>query len=169
MTGAKNLLGGEDSLQFRIGRGAKDGCNSVRITLDDVTDTYTVTFYKIGRGPTFKVTDLGAVSFVHADSLRRVFTDATGLDVVAVKNEIALIVTDETFPVIAFTCAALPGFKVQASPNNWKDAASRWSGVRIGRGLRAHPLRRQVVPPAAPRVETAVRSFFAGIVARRAA
>ncbi len=77
MTGAKNLLGDKASLQFRLPRGAKGGCNAVKVTLD-VTDTYTVVFYKIGRG-TYDVTELASVSMVYIDTLRAIFESHTGL------------------------------------------------------------------------------------------
>lgn len=48
MVGAKDILGGADSLQFKIGAGARNGCNCVRIVLDS-SDTYTVTFYRLPR------------------------------------------------------------------------------------------------------------------------
>jgi hypothetical protein len=79
MTGAKNLLACDDgqTLQFHLPRGAKDGCNAVRITLAE-DDTYTVRFFRVGRD--YRLTDLAEVTMVYADSLRRVFTAHTGLD-----------------------------------------------------------------------------------------
>jgi hypothetical protein len=76
MTGAKYLLGGENELQFQIGSGAAKGINAVRITLD-ATDTYTMRFYKIGRGA--RVSEIAAPSGVYAEDLRRVFEQHTGL------------------------------------------------------------------------------------------
>lgn len=78
MTGAKDVFGSDDGIQFKLPRGAKDGINSVRVTLDP-TDTYTVTFYKMTRGRSFKCTEISETSFVHADQLRALFTSATGL------------------------------------------------------------------------------------------
>jgi hypothetical protein len=75
MTGARDLTGGEKSLTFKIGRGAKRGINAVRVTLD-ASDTYTVEFIKIGRG--WKVETVEEISLVYGDSLRAVFTEHTG-------------------------------------------------------------------------------------------
>jgi hypothetical protein len=75
MTGAKNLVGAPRALQFRIGRGAKDGITNVQISLDD-SDTYTVAFFVCRK---FHSRLVGSTSFVHADQLRAVFEAATGL------------------------------------------------------------------------------------------
>lgn len=77
MTGAKDILGGPNRLQFQVGRGAKDGINKVRITLDP-SDTYTVQFFKMGRAPLFEIKTVAEFSDVYADSLRQVFESATG-------------------------------------------------------------------------------------------
>jgi hypothetical protein len=75
MTGAKMLTFGEKGeLTFRIGSGATQGINCVKITLD-ADDTYTMTFYKI-RG--LKVTVVKEIDMVYAEDLRRVFTVTTG-------------------------------------------------------------------------------------------
>jgi hypothetical protein len=78
MTGCKNLMGDSTSLTFAIGRGAKDGINRVRVTLDLGSDTYTVAFFKIGRAPSFKVAVVAEIEGVYCDDLRRVFTNHTG-------------------------------------------------------------------------------------------
>ena len=75
MTGARHLLGGPKALQFKIGRGAKDGITNVQITLDP-SDTYTVQFWRI-HGT--HMTLVRSVSDVYGDSLRTVFTCATGM------------------------------------------------------------------------------------------
>lgn len=77
MVGARDLMGTPDSLTFKIGRGAKDGINAVRVALDP-SDTYTVTFYKMGRAPRFQVIEVATVAGVYADALRVVFTAHTG-------------------------------------------------------------------------------------------
>lgn len=77
MVGARDLVGAPDALTFKIGRGAKDGINAVRIVLDP-SDTYTVTFFKMGRAPRFQATEVATVEGVYADSLREVFTNRTG-------------------------------------------------------------------------------------------
>lgn len=75
MTGAHTFVGGERFLLFALKRGAKDGINKVRITLDP-SDTYTVEFFRI-RG--VNVTTVSKVSDVYCDQLQAVFTRATGL------------------------------------------------------------------------------------------
>ena len=76
MTGAKNLTGGENALQFSIGRGAKRGINKIRIELTSMDD-YTVTFWKI-TGIDFKKID--EVNGVYCDTLASVFTEKTGFE-----------------------------------------------------------------------------------------
>ena len=76
MTGAKNLMSGENSLQFRLPSNfATDGINSVVITLDP-SDTYTVRFGKI-RGTTYKV--ICELQDVYCDMLCDIFESHTGL------------------------------------------------------------------------------------------
>jgi hypothetical protein len=78
MTGAKNLLGDADSLQFQLPpRSTKDGINAVTVKLEP-SDTYTVTFHKINRR-TLDVSVVLEREMVHADGLRQVFELATGL------------------------------------------------------------------------------------------
>lgn len=76
MTGAKNLVGGEGSLQMKLGSGATNNATHLTVTLDAVTDTYIVQFSKV-RG--VKVERMPAIYGVHADQLREIFTDQTGL------------------------------------------------------------------------------------------
>lgn len=76
MTGAKNILGGENFIQFSLPKG-KDKSNKMRITLDMVTDTYTIETYAI-RG--IDCTPKTSMDLVYADSLRSVFTSITGFD-----------------------------------------------------------------------------------------
>lgn len=79
MTGAKDFLGGEDSLMFRLPRGsARDGINKVKITLD-WTDTYNVDFLKCDFKK-HESTTISSHTFVYADGLQRLFTEVTGLD-----------------------------------------------------------------------------------------
>lgn len=77
MTGAKNLLGSERALAFRLpSRFAKEGINVVRITLNDA-DLYEVDFQRWhGSAQRFGK----RVEGVYADQLRAVFTAETGLD-----------------------------------------------------------------------------------------
>lgn len=77
MTGAKNLVGGSDSLQFSIGRGAVNKANKVRITLNDF-DEYTVSFYNFRK---LELREIETVNGVTVDTLRAVFTNRTGMAV----------------------------------------------------------------------------------------
>ena len=77
MTGAKDFLGDETSLMFRIPR-AKDGINKVKITLDFGMDLYKVEFLKVNfKKYTFNV--VHTADQVYFDDLARVFTEYTGL------------------------------------------------------------------------------------------
>lgn len=76
MTGAHDILGDAKTLQFKVGRGAKGRISCVRVTLDP-SDTYTIAFYA-GKG--LNIREVGTTEGVHADSLRRVFTEKTGFD-----------------------------------------------------------------------------------------
>lgn len=73
MMGARNLVGDEKSLQFKI-QGSRKATH-VRITLDP-TDTYTVEFMKV-RG--YDVKTVASLSMVYADGLRKVIETNTGL------------------------------------------------------------------------------------------
>lgn len=79
MVGARDFVSGKAFgrvfVQFKIGRGARDGINQVRIELDP-SDTYTVKFYRT-RGVDF--TYKGEVSGVYCDTLVSVFEARTGL------------------------------------------------------------------------------------------
>jgi hypothetical protein len=79
MTGARNLTADVNSLKFRLPtRLAKDGINCVKVTLDP-SDTYTVTFYKIGRAPKFEVTVVYETNDIYCDSLVELFERKTGV------------------------------------------------------------------------------------------
>lgn len=78
MTGATALIDLGNGLQFRIGRGARDRINSVRVVLTS-SDLYSVAFYRIGRRG-LDVTEVGSADAVFAEDLRSVFTAHTGLD-----------------------------------------------------------------------------------------
>jgi hypothetical protein len=52
--------------------------NRIKITLD-ADDTYTVTFEKVGRAPSFKVTRGEPVSGLYCEDLKNYFTRITGL------------------------------------------------------------------------------------------
>jgi hypothetical protein len=75
MTGAKNLVAAERSLQFKIGRGAVNKATNVRVTLG-TSDTYTVEFFAI-RGVNVKT--LSQHENIYADGLQATFTEQTGM------------------------------------------------------------------------------------------
>ncbi len=74
MTGAKNFVSGDNSLRFKLDRGATGGANLCTVRLD-ANDTYTV---EIAKYRSLTVTKLASRSDVYAGSLRSVFTDMTG-------------------------------------------------------------------------------------------
>lgn len=74
MTGAKNFVGSDDSLSFRIGRNAAS-VNAVTITLLP-SDTYRMDFYRIRKS---QITQVKEFTDVYADQLQSLFTEATGL------------------------------------------------------------------------------------------
>ena len=74
MTGARNLMGGENMLTMKLGKGAPDGITHLTVTLD-ADDTYTVLFQKV-RGA--KVAEITKHVGVYADMLTDVFYNATG-------------------------------------------------------------------------------------------
>ena len=71
MMGAKNLVGGNDFLQFKIGSNEKN-VRTIRIRLDP-SDTYTVQFFN-NRGNV-----LTECSDVYCDSLHNIIEEKTGL------------------------------------------------------------------------------------------
>ena len=76
MTGAKNLVSGENYLQFGIASTmTKNKCNIVKIELTP-DDTYTVTFYNL-RGANLKV--ITEHNDVYYDQLVKLFETQTGL------------------------------------------------------------------------------------------
>ena len=80
MTGASNLIGGENYLMFSLPTGfAKNGIDNVRITLD-WTDTYIFEAFKVTRRPELKLETIEKLERVYAEDLQRIFTEVTGLD-----------------------------------------------------------------------------------------
>lgn len=75
MVGIKNLMGDDNSLQFRIGSGAKNKINCVRVTLLP-SDTYRVDFYCISKSCECQLIE--SHDDVYCDMLQDVFTEATG-------------------------------------------------------------------------------------------
>ena len=78
MLGARNIVGGEDFLEFKIGRNPKR-VSHIRVTLDRRTDSYTLRFFHVGRAPTYPVTERDLVEGVYWDMLRDVIENHTGL------------------------------------------------------------------------------------------
>lgn len=77
MTGAKNFVGDARSIRFSIpGRLAANKANKVVVELD-ANDLYTVRFYRLAK---LRQDLVGEHELVGAESLRAVFTRATGLD-----------------------------------------------------------------------------------------
>jgi hypothetical protein len=77
-TGAKNLVGSDNSLSFRLPK-AKDGINAVEIRLEP-SDTYRVRFYRVGdRRTGYKHTDKSVHDDIYCDQLVELFERQTGL------------------------------------------------------------------------------------------
>ena len=76
MTGAKNFCQGSNSLQFDIGRGAKNKANKVRVTLQ-TSDTYTVEFFSLRN---LNCKRVGHFTDVYNNQLQTLFTAETGFD-----------------------------------------------------------------------------------------
>ena len=78
MIGAKNFSFDKDgSLTFKIGRNAKK-VTHIKVALDP-SDTYTMTFTKVGRAPKYTIVDLATVSDVYCDQLRPMIEAHTGM------------------------------------------------------------------------------------------
>jgi hypothetical protein len=75
MTGAKDLVGDDDSLVFKIGKNAR-GVNLVKIKLTPM-DTYRMEFYRVKKG---SAELLKALNDVYWEDLQRFFTDQTGME-----------------------------------------------------------------------------------------
>ena len=77
MTGARDLVGSDNALRFRLPRGAKAGITHMTVRLD-ASDTYSVEAIKFSAR-NLRSTPIAARSDVYADSLREVFEGMTGL------------------------------------------------------------------------------------------
>lgn len=80
MTGAKNFMAAKAGLHFHLptrGVCAKNRARYVHIDLDLSTDTYTVKFMRLKK---FDVVTISEHSLVHAEDLRNLFTEQTGLE-----------------------------------------------------------------------------------------
>ena len=76
MTGARNFLGGERELQFRIPLALPHGINAVRVRLTSA-DLYDISFYRTGPG--LRLRTIREDEGIYYDQLQEVFTAATGL------------------------------------------------------------------------------------------
>jgi hypothetical protein len=74
---AKNLVGDDRALTWKVGRNEKK-VTHVRVTLEP-TDTYKVEFIKVGRAPGFKVETLGTHEMIYADQLHPMIEAGTGM------------------------------------------------------------------------------------------
>lgn len=77
MTGARDVVSTQDSIIFRLPRGARGGVNSVVVRLN-LNDTYTVLFNR-RTNMGVNVSLISSASNIYADQLRAVFTEHTGL------------------------------------------------------------------------------------------
>jgi len=78
MLGAKDLVAGENSLTFKIGRNSKT-ISHIRITLD-ASDTYTVESIRVRKSagvPVVRIVE--TCGDVYADSLKRTIETFTGM------------------------------------------------------------------------------------------
>lgn len=81
MTGARQFVGDESALTFRIptsrGPDAETPVNRVQIRLDHATDTYTMTLSRVSG--LHRVQVVAVLDGVYAEDLQRIFTAYTGL------------------------------------------------------------------------------------------
>jgi hypothetical protein len=78
MTGAKDFVGSDSTLSFRIGRNSTSG-NGVMIALTP-SDTYTIELVRVAKVKgTMTRTILRRLQNVYNDQLQEVFTELTGL------------------------------------------------------------------------------------------
>ena len=75
MTGAKDFIGSENSLTFRLPKGAIRDINSVKVTLNG-KDLYDVEFVRIWGT---KLTPISRHTDIYADMLQDLFESETGL------------------------------------------------------------------------------------------
>jgi hypothetical protein len=74
MTGAKDFVAGEDKVIFKIGKGAKNKINTIKIELNAM-DLYDVTFMRVW-GTT--ITTIKKVDGIYNDMLKSTFENETG-------------------------------------------------------------------------------------------
>jgi hypothetical protein len=79
MIGIKHILTSELGVDIRFKAKAAHGCNHINISLDQSTDTYIVTFWRIPRALEASPVELSQLPGVHADQLRSVIENYTHL------------------------------------------------------------------------------------------
>ncbi len=76
MTGAKNLVTSIDTMSMQLGRGTKNKCSHMSVTLAG-DDTYTVVFSK-WNGRKLEMKEISKHTGIYFDMLRDLFTQETG-------------------------------------------------------------------------------------------
>lgn len=74
MTGAKNFVASENSVVFKIGKGAKNKITNIKIELNAM-DLYDVTFFRVWGT---KITEIKKVESIYNDMLKSTFENETG-------------------------------------------------------------------------------------------
>jgi len=78
MTGSHSFVNRGDGLSFQVRRNKAKATHCVIALRGD--DTYTVEFWKLGRGANFGMHKLNETAGAYAEDLQRIFTEVTGLD-----------------------------------------------------------------------------------------
>lgn len=76
-TGAKDFFCDVNWLQFKIGRGAKNSINVIKVTLNGL-DLYDVEFWRVRLGKTFSRVLVAKHENVYNDQLTEIFEQETG-------------------------------------------------------------------------------------------
>lgn len=79
MMGTNSKMYDGPALIFNVRARNEKGVNKIKVHYDRGVDTYTVTFWKIGRAPRFDVTVVKEIGGVYADGLHQVIEMTTGL------------------------------------------------------------------------------------------
>lgn len=80
MTGSKHFIDLGNRLQMSLARN-KTSANRLRVILEEVTDTYTMCFYRqsVTKNLDIKVKEIARYDGVYFDMLQSIFTQVTGL------------------------------------------------------------------------------------------
>jgi len=79
MTGAKDFIGSDTGLSFKIGRNASQA-NGVRIEYDAGRDLYNIQFLRAAKTKQgFQLKEIKKVDGIYFDQLTEIFTSITGL------------------------------------------------------------------------------------------